>query len=575
MTPAPPALHAQVVVVGGGLGGCAAAIAAAEAGADVLLTEQSDRVGGQVSSQLVSALDEHSGVEEFAGSASYAAFRSALRTGSGGDENPGGGWVSRLCVLPGVAQSVLEHALASAGVRVVTGVAPVSAQVSAGVVGSVTLGDGSRVEGEIFADATELGELLPMAGAPWTVGSEGPRWGERHALDAPDPQAMQAITWCALLENVPGAEFTPVPRPPDFARWRQHFSFEIDGWDGTPHRYRMFEAGPDGRPPFWTYRRLSREPDVMVLNWVSNDYADASLVHSPQRAAVESRLQTLGFVHWLQTEAPHDDGAGRGFRSLRLCPELAGTPDGLAAAPYVRESRRLRLSRPVTGTDLEPVRGHARARAVPDSVGVAHYSADLHPRVGEPATVYAPTAPFQLPLRALVAGEPSNLLAAAKNLGATQVAASAWRVHRGEWAVGEAAGTLAAYCVRIGVAPPTVRDSSGHLAALQRVLVARGVALAWTNDVGPEDELFAPTQLLVAAGGLGGDRLAGLELDPGGRVDTVERATLHQAAVRLAGADRLDQPAPSRTPRWRDLVAAYSPHLDLPGTTSPARRSYA
>lgn len=273
-----------------------------------------------------------------------------------------------------------------------------------------------------------------------------------------DPTAVQSCTWCAVLEHVPGAQFDPVPRPPGYECWHERYAFDIAGWDGTPHRYRMFRDGPDGQPPFWTYRRLSIDPDLMLLNWVSNDYVDSSLVHEPTRARREARDQTLGFIHWLQSEAPHDDGPGRGFRSLRLRPDVAATVDGLAAAPYVRESRRLRIARPVTAHDIAPVTGRARAAQIPDSVGVAHYHADLHPRVGAISTVFAPTAPFHLPLRSLVADRPDNLVVAAKNLGATQVAAAAFRVHSGEWAIGEAAGTLAAHCVRNGVKPSAVRD---------------------------------------------------------------------------------------------------------------------
>jgi len=556
-------LSADVVVVGGGLGGCSAALAAAGLGMRVVLTEETDRVGGQVTSQLVSALDEHATVEEFPGSASYARFRTALRDAYGGVQNPGGGWVSRLCVEPAVAGRVLTGWLQEQGVTVLTDVRPVAAGCSGGALRTVTLDDGTVLRAHLFADATELGELLPLAHAPWTVGSEGPAHGEQHALARADPHAVQSCTWCAVVEHVPGAEFDPVPRPASYDRWLPHYGLDVAGWDGARHRYRMFVDGPDGRPPFWDYRRISRRPDVMVLNWVSNDYADASLVHEPERARRESREQTLGFLHWLQTQVPRDDVAGRGYRSLRLTPEVAGTPDGLAAAPYVRESRRLFGRRPVTGTDLLPVPGRARAAAMADTVGVAHYHADLHPRVGAPRTVYAPTAPFQIPLRALVADRPSGLLAAAKNLGATQVAASAYRVHSGEWAVGEAAGALAAYCVRHRLAPTAVRDEPRHVRGVQRTLVARGVALTWTLDVTAQDDDATAVQLLAAAGGLAGSRLEDLAVSPDDPATDADRVAMHAAAGRLAGNGRRLPTAPPGG-SWRDLVRHHARMLDIP-----------
>ena len=91
----------DVAVIGGGLGGVAAALAAAEAGCTVVLTEETARLGGQVTTQLVPALDEHNYIETFA-AASYARLRAGIRAATG-KANPGDGWVSRLCFEPDTA----------------------------------------------------------------------------------------------------------------------------------------------------------------------------------------------------------------------------------------------------------------------------------------------------------------------------------------------------------------------------------------------------------------------------------------------------------------------------------------
>jgi NADPH-dependent 2,4-dienoyl-CoA reductase/sulfur reductase-like enzyme len=51
-------LSCDVAVIGGGVGGCAAALAAARNGMRVILTEETDWVGGQLTSQAVPP-DEH------------------------------------------------------------------------------------------------------------------------------------------------------------------------------------------------------------------------------------------------------------------------------------------------------------------------------------------------------------------------------------------------------------------------------------------------------------------------------------------------------------------------------------
>ena len=67
-----------MLVVGGGLGGVAAALAAAEAGAEVVLTEEGPWLGGQLTSQAV-PLDEHPWVERFGVTARYRRLRDGIR----------------------------------------------------------------------------------------------------------------------------------------------------------------------------------------------------------------------------------------------------------------------------------------------------------------------------------------------------------------------------------------------------------------------------------------------------------------------------------------------------------------
>ena len=69
----------EVLVVGGGTGGVAAALAAARRGRKVHLVEETDWIGGQLTAQGVSALDEHDHIESFGGTASYYGLRNALR----------------------------------------------------------------------------------------------------------------------------------------------------------------------------------------------------------------------------------------------------------------------------------------------------------------------------------------------------------------------------------------------------------------------------------------------------------------------------------------------------------------
>jgi hypothetical protein len=70
-----------------------------------------------------------------------------------------------------------------------------------------------------------------------------------------------------------------------------------------------------------------------------------------------------------------------------------------------------------------------------------------------------------------------NLLAAGKCLGVTHVTNGCYRLHPGEWNVGEAAGALAAFSISNRVSPRAVRSSPALLADFQRKLASMGVQL--------------------------------------------------------------------------------------------------
>ena len=97
----------DVLIIGGGVGGVAAALAAARMGRSVILTEETRWLGGQATTQGV-PLDEHPWIETFGRTRSYAAFRSGVRdhyrrnypltVAARNDPtlNPGAAWVTAL-----------------------------------------------------------------------------------------------------------------------------------------------------------------------------------------------------------------------------------------------------------------------------------------------------------------------------------------------------------------------------------------------------------------------------------------------------------------------------------------------
>ena len=76
-------LSANVVIAGGGVGGCAAALSALRNGLDVIMTEETDWIGGQLTSQGVPP-DEHAWIETHGAPKAYRDYRNSVRESSDG-----------------------------------------------------------------------------------------------------------------------------------------------------------------------------------------------------------------------------------------------------------------------------------------------------------------------------------------------------------------------------------------------------------------------------------------------------------------------------------------------------------
>jgi FAD-dependent oxidoreductase family protein len=209
----------------------------------------------------------------------------------------------------------------------------------------------------------------------------------------------------------------------------------------------LFEAEDDH--PWWRFRRILDRSnfeagfvrsDVSVVNWPQNDYWFGPVVGvdlAEQARNLEAARQlSLSLLYWLQTEAPRPDG-GLGHPGLRLRGDVVrGTPDGLAPAAYVRESRRLRAEFTVLEQHIaHPLRPDGPER-FDDSVGIGCYRIDLHPRVSGAGYLDLGCWPFQIPLGAMIPVRVENLLPGGKNLGVTHITNGAFRVHPVEWNVG-------------------------------------------------------------------------------------------------------------------------------------------
>lgn len=527
-------LNADFVIAGGGVGGCAAALAALRNNLSVILTEETDWIGGQLTQQGVPP-DEHPWIETHGATALYRKYRNDVREFYKSNYplnedararkylNPGDGVVSELCHEPRVSLAVLQAMLAqyisNGKLTLLTEHKIVAADVAGTKVKALKAiskrsGNEIILSAPYFADATELGDLLPLTGTEFVTGTESKNeTGELHAPKAGDPNNNQAFTVCFAMDYTPGANHI-IDKPAEYNFWSNYVPKMTPVWPGkllqlsypkpatlvpTPLGFHPEGIKTGSSLNLWSYRRIlnknnfqtgSYAGDISTVNWPQNDYTLGNLIGATEKEfkhhVDRAKQLSLSLLYWLQTEAPKPNG-GNGWPGLRLRKDIMGTEDGLAKYPYIREARRIKAlftvkEEHVGVANRALVYGNKAAKKSADfydSIGVGSYHIDLHPSTRGNNYIDFDSLPFQIPLGALIPQRMDNLLPANKNIGTTHITNGCYRLHPVEWSIGEAVGLLTGYAINNKVIPREVREKQNLLHNFQSFIQKQGVETKW------------------------------------------------------------------------------------------------
>lgn len=398
-----------VVVAGGGLSGCCAALAAAREGQRVLLVERYGFLGGMATAGLVNPFTPYclwnaDGSLDWSSPVNAGLFSTII----GRLRELGGLAADNVTFNEELLKLVLDRLCAEYGVTVWLHSLVIACRMSGTRLASIQIASKSGlrdVTAAGFVDATGDADIAAWAGCGFEVGT----------ADAGQPQPM---TLCFRIANVDAARFRANL---DLARFRNNLSTgEIDA--------RYLAARKLGR--------IARNPrdSLIILNHLLDSVVHFNSTRILGRIAVrgddlsaaevEGREQVFEVYQFLRQEIP-------GFEDCHLL--MSGPQIG------VRESRRINGAYTLTAEDV------LACTKFSDSIARGTWHIELHNPAGDGILIrrIPPREYYTIPFRSLYALGTDNLLVVGRAVSASQEAHSAIRVMPICAALGEAAGIAA------------------------------------------------------------------------------------------------------------------------------------
>ena len=379
--------HYDVIVAGSGPAGCCAAIAAARAGASVLLVEQQGCFGGMWTTGLVNPVFDW---RNKTGLMKEIVEKLAARGGFGG--------FIRSCYQIEDMKSLLDELLTEAGVHLLSDtVAAAVLQEGNTITGLIVENKSGRTAypAAVVIDCTGDADVCARAGVETVMGGE----------DETDVQA------CTLMFAIGNVNF-------EQDHYYQLANMVKEAIERTGSSYRL----PYARP----YIIQAPGCDQAVVQLTHMHGVDPRVAEDTTAAKIEGRRQARDAFLFLKENVPM-------FKDITLLQP--------AAQLGIRESRRLVGEYTITTKDM--LEGHHTE----DAIATATFNVDIHNQNNDEQSHFD-VKPYGIPYRSMVPVKADGLLVAGRCISGTHEAMASYRVTADCAAMGQAAGCAAALCAQ-------------------------------------------------------------------------------------------------------------------------------
>jgi len=431
-------LEADVVVVGGGMAGVCAAIAAARNGASVVLIQDRPVLGGNSSSEIrmhIVGADCHGSRNDTDARETGILEELRLECAVRNPQRSASMWDLLL----------YEWVKREPNITLLLNTSCVGVQMAKGNrIGAVialrnSTEDLFTVRGKVFIDCSGDGRLGVEAGAEFRKGREGrDEFGESLAPPKPDGKTMgSSILFITRRYD------RPMPfKPPDWIR-------KFPRCEDLPHRsHDRWEYG------YW---------------WVEWG-GELDTIKDNERIRDELLAIALGVWDHIKNSGLHPESENWAL-------------EWLGFLPGKRESRRFLGDYILTQHDLQ------KGEVFEDGVAYGGWSIDLHPPEGidtkEPPNLAVKVPLYNIPFRCLYSRNIANLLFAGRNISTTHVAFGSTRVMGTCSVMGQAVGTAAALCARYNCTPRELGKEA--IKELQQLLLKQDAYIIGVSNSDPYD----------------------------------------------------------------------------------------
>jgi len=496
----------DVVIVGGGAGGTSAAIQSARNGAKTLLIEETDWLGGMLTSAGVSAIDGNYKLP----SGFWGEFKDSLISHYGSLEALKTGWVSNVLFEPKVGNEILKSITQNEkNLKILysTSTQSVSKNDGNNYNYQIKTSEGTFLS-KILIDGTELGDLLPMLDDDYDVGMDSNEMYDENIAPEFKNDIIQDLTFVMILKNYNKKVKIDKPEGYDASEF----------YCSTSHK-----DCPKSDKALWSPQQMMNygklPNDKIMINWpiYGNDYYSNLIEMSKEEREVvfeKAKNKSLRYLYYIQDEL--------GFDNYSISDDEYETDDNFPLIPYYREARRMKgqvtFSLNYIKNPYDQKHKLYRTGVLVGDYPVDHHH-DAHPEKEKlPKLAFYPIPSYSLPFGSLISKKNSNFLVAEKSISVSNLVNGTTRLQPVVLQIGQIAGLIASESIKQNKKPNElnirhiqslilenggyiqpyldVEKTHPHFKAFQRIgstgiLRGKGINVGWSNQSWfyPENEV--------------------------------------------------------------------------------------